>query len=190
MYRVHRTLINHQFRRVAVGFEAINKQTNWLQSQIPNPSSIPDRLKALKFENPETDHFNLSYIHTDCGPGNIIANNTAVYLIDWQCPAIGDPVEDLINFSSPAIQILYGLGPLSEADLNLFIDHYPEEETVSRYYQLRPIYHRRMAIFCANREQQFLQSEPNISRRYHHALNAELEFLERILAGDHNTHEQ
>jgi thiamine kinase len=188
--RLHLMPVNYQFRQVAVGFEAIKKQCDWLQNQIPDSFTITERLKGLDLKNPKLADFNLSYIHTDCGPGNLIANSTAVYLIDWQCPAIGDPVEDLVNFSSPAIQILYGLNPLSKTDLKLFIEHYSEKEVVSRYYKLRSVYHRRMAIYCAYREQQFSQSAPEVSRRYHRALTAELDFLEHITGGYHSIYRQ
>ena len=36
-------------------------------------------------------------------------------LIDWQCPALGDPAEDIACFLSPAMQVIYGAGPLDAA---------------------------------------------------------------------------
>ena len=43
-------------------------------------------------------------IHGDTVPNNFIQSVDALVLIDWQCPALGDPVLDLAIFLSPAMQ--------------------------------------------------------------------------------------
>ncbi len=46
-------------------------------------------------------------LHGDAVPGNIVDGPGGLTLIDWQCPASGDPTEDLATFLSPAMQRLY-----------------------------------------------------------------------------------
>ncbi len=50
-------------------------------------------------------------VHTDCGPGNLVRSRHGLVLIDWQCPGVGDPVEDLACFLSPAMMVLYAAPP-------------------------------------------------------------------------------
>ena len=47
-------------------------------------------------------------VHTDCGPGNMVSSPDGLRLIDWQCPGIGDGLQDVATFLSPAMQVLYG----------------------------------------------------------------------------------
>ncbi len=87
-------------------------------------------------------------IHGDPVAGNILVAKSGLTLIDWQCPAIGDPCEDLALFTSPAMQTLYRGHPLSEAEEDRFLSAYGHSETVSRFRTLRPWYSWRMAAYC------------------------------------------
>jgi thiamine kinase len=89
-----------------------------------------------------------AFLHGDVVPANIIATPTGPCLIDWQCPAIGDPALDLAIFLSPAMQHLYGGTPLGEREIATFLTAYSDAETTSRYYALRPVLHWRMAAYC------------------------------------------
>jgi thiamine kinase len=55
-------------------------------------------------------------LHTDVVPGNLILGNKGLRLIDWQCPAIGDPIVDIVMFLSPGMHKIYGSGKLSMKD--------------------------------------------------------------------------
>ncbi|WP_235820438.1 phosphotransferase [Falsiruegeria litorea] len=92
-------------------------------------------------------------IHGDPVPGNVLMHDKQAILIDWQCPAVGDPCEDLAMFLSPAMQMLYRGAPLTEAESQLFLAAYPDNETVGRYAELRPWYHWRMAAYCLWRQE-------------------------------------
>ena len=92
-------------------------------------------------------------IHGDPVPGNILMHLGQAILIDWQCPAVGDPSEDLAMFLSPAMQLLYRGDPLSDAETQQFLAAYPDPETVERYRRLRPWYHWRMAAYCLWRQE-------------------------------------
>ena len=87
-------------------------------------------------------------VHGDPVPGNILVAPTGLTLIDWQCPAIGDPCEDLALFLSPAMQRLYRGEPLSQAEETAFLQGYAKGDIVARYHMLRPWYAWRMAAYC------------------------------------------
>ncbi len=87
-------------------------------------------------------------LHTDIVPGNLIENETGIHLIDWQCPAVGDPCEDIAVFLSPAMQSLYRGNALSSGETETFLATYSDAESVARYQRLAPFYHARMAAYC------------------------------------------
>ena len=87
-------------------------------------------------------------IHTDIVPNNILKTPQGLRLIDWQCPALGDPCEDLASFLSPAMHRLYGTGALSAAQVQVFLAAYPDQRIVRRYRALAVLYHWRIAAYC------------------------------------------
>ncbi|GAA6200771.1 aminoglycoside phosphotransferase family protein [Aquicoccus sp. SU-CL01552] len=87
-------------------------------------------------------------VHGDPVPGNIVVQGGRAALIDWQCPALGDPAGDLAIFTSPAMQRIYRGTPLSAAENDAFLGAYPDPTTVERFHALRPWYHWRMAAYC------------------------------------------
>lgn len=88
-------------------------------------------------------------LHGDAVPGNIIQGpDGGLCLIDWQCPAIGDPAEDLAIFLSPAMQHIYRGAPLGRAEEEAFLNAYPDQAATDRYLALKPLYHLRMAAHC------------------------------------------
>ncbi len=87
-------------------------------------------------------------LHSDIVPGNLIRNATGLHLIDWQCPAVGDPCEDIAVFLSPAMQLLYRGSALSEGDKAAFFVGYDAPEITERYHALAPFFHWRTAAYC------------------------------------------
>lgn len=87
-------------------------------------------------------------VHGDAVAGNLIETPTGVLLIDWQCPGLGDPAEDLAAFLSPAMQRLYRGAPLTANERAAFLSAYGEPETVARYHSLAPLLHWRLAAHC------------------------------------------
>lgn len=85
-------------------------------------------------------------LHCDIVPGNLIENQSGLHLIDWQCPGVGDPCEDIAIFLSPAMQLLYRGSPLSAEETTSFLEAYPEHR--ARYQSLASAYHYRMAAYC------------------------------------------
>ncbi len=89
-----------------------------------------------------------SLLHSDIVPGNLIENADGLHLIDWQCPALGDPCEDIAVFLSPAMQELYRGRPLTGQEIENFLIAYDDADMTARYRRLAPFYHARMAAYC------------------------------------------
>lgn len=116
-------------------------------------------------------------IHTDFGPGNLIEGADGLKAIDWQCPAAGDPAEDLAAFLSPAFQILYSRAPLTSVEEAELLEAYDDAETIERLRKLRPCFDWRMAAYCAMRQVYWAALRPEASERYRQSTSALLERL-------------
>ena len=128
-------------------------------------------------------------VHTDCGPGNMIVGATGPCLIDWQCPGLGDPLQDVFTFTSPAMHILYHCEPLADADIQRVFHCYFQAQDVGRQLEamqarLRDVqvyHHFRFAAYCAYRITHLQAPQPAVAALYSQALSAELSYLQRLL---------
>ena len=129
-------------------------------------------------------------VHTDCGPGNMVSSPGGLRLIDWQCPGIGDGLQDVATFLSPAMQVLYGYPVLTYSQERQFLDAYvaalcssasDTQETHARFHGIRNSHHYRFAAYCAMRAQDTAGSDQKTSRLYGDALQAEIQILHRLL---------
>lgn len=118
-----------------------------------------------------------SLVHTDCGPGNLVRGRDGLVLIDWQCPGVGDAVEDIACFLSPAMMILYSVAPHGLRARQTFLDTYADAEVVARYSRDGPAWHFRIAAYCVWRTARLARRQPEVAARYRSALDAELELL-------------
>lgn len=89
-----------------------------------------------------------AFLHGDPVPANIVARPGGAVLIDWQCPARGDPAEDLACFLSPAMQIAYAGRPLPAAEARAFLRAHGDRAAAARLRALAPAFHWRMAAYC------------------------------------------
>ena len=131
-----RILSNSSSEIKQTGLEIINKLNNYHKNKLIKicpDVSISDIEPVL--------------LHTDVVPGNLIYGNKGLRLIDWQCPAIGDPIVDITMFLSPAMHEVYGSGKLSMKDHETFLMNLTPKLR-SRYYILGPLYHWRLAAYC------------------------------------------
>ncbi|MDB4017174.1 phosphotransferase [Amylibacter sp.] len=111
-------------------------------------------------------------LHTDVVPGNLIIGKEGLRLIDWQCPAIGDPIVDIMMFLSPGMHEIYGSGKLSMKDHETFLLNLIPKLR-NRYNILGPLYHWRLAAYCFwKAEQGFIE--------YEKAALAEIDLLKMI----------
>ena len=128
-------------------------------------------------------------VHTDCGPGNMVSSPSGLRLIDWQCPGIGDGLQDVATFLSPAMQVLYGYPVLTYSQERQFLDAYvaalcssesDAQETHARFHLVRSSHHYRFAAYCAMRAQDTAVSDQKTSSLYSDALQAEIQILHRL----------
>ena len=111
-------------------------------------------------------------LHTDVVPGNLILGDEGLRLIDWQCPAIGDPIVDIVMFLSPGMHKIYGSGKFSIKDHEDFLMNLTPKLR-SRYNIIGPLYHWRLAAYCFwKAEQGFIE--------YEKAALAEIDLLKMI----------
>lgn len=118
-----------------------------------------------------------SLVHTDCGPGNLVRSRRGLVLIDWQCPGVGDAVEDVACFLSPAMMSLYGRPAHSPRSMTAFLDAYADPTVVARYRRDGAAWHYRIAAYCGWRVCRLERRQPDVAERYRAALADELELL-------------
>lgn len=86
-------------------------------------------------------------IHRDLVPANVVATKCGVAVgLDWQCPALGDPCEDISHATSPAMQSLSQRHP--QIGIEDVAEAYPDPFLRSRFYRMEPLYRWRMACYC------------------------------------------
>ena len=117
-------------------------------------------------------------VHTDAGPGNLIDGPAGLRLIDWQCPGLGDPAEDLWSFASPGFQILSERAPLDRAERAAFLAAYDDAEVAGRLRYLEPYLAYRMIGYCCQRRGQLSGRDDAAAARYARAIAAQMPLLD------------
>lgn len=109
------------------------------------------RIHALPGEpvDPGVGPITVAPIHGDLVAGNVLRTALGPMLIDWQCPAMGDPAEDICTFLSPAMSWLYSGAPIASDRAEAFLVAYPDADVVARARILLPVYRWRIAAHCA-----------------------------------------
>nr|WP_299985451.1 aminoglycoside phosphotransferase family protein [uncultured Ruegeria sp.] len=146
LQHLHGLSIELELPRGCNGSDDVREQAE--QILLGCQSAEKQRLIALRPEGVVEPLSDRRLIHGDPVAGNILQSSTGLTLIDWQCPAMGDPCEDLAIFLSPAMQHLYRDATLSEAEVASFLAAYDQREVTERYLLLRPWFGWRMAAYC------------------------------------------
>ena len=102
--------------------------------RLPGPAAAPDVRPA--------------FLHGDPTPGNAVGAVSGAVLIDWQCPALGDPCDDLAILLSPAMRRLDGLEPLTAAERTAALEAYGDPAVTARLDALAPLHHALLAAHC------------------------------------------
>ncbi len=144
MKRLHDTPAPLGLRVVADGRAQLVEQTREILAQCRDCADLTQVPRGQSVA-PSCD---LSLLHGDIVPGNLIRNKSGLHLIDWQCPAMGDPCEDIAIFLSPAMQQLYRGSPLTHHEIDEFWGAYDNTIVRRRYESLASLYHWRMASYC------------------------------------------
>lgn len=141
LFRVHSTAPPPGLTTAATGSAVI------AQGRAMLPAGHPLLLRPVP--PPPPDPPRLCLIHRDPVPTNVIFTAAGARLVDWQCPALGDPAEDLAHALSPAMHVLYTGAPMSAKDQERFLSAYPDVEIVARYRAGEAAWHWRMSVYCA-----------------------------------------
>jgi thiamine kinase-like enzyme len=175
--KAHQVTTGQPFRQLPYKPADLIQQTQSILDQMQDSTEATKLLDKHMIPGNWSGTVERRLIHTDCGPGNIIVGNQGPVLIDWQCPGLGDPIEDLINFSSPSMQILYGLDPLSDEQLSIFFDAYNNPDAMIRIEEIGIYYRTRFLAYCFFREESLRHSQPEVSTLYRKALTADLNLI-------------
>lgn len=141
--RLHRTTPPAGLRRIPAGSAATLAQGDRMLAACTGAGDLLQLRPAIDL--PAADPV---FLHGDPVPANVIATADGPVLIDWQCPAIGDPVEDLGLALSPAMHHLYGMGPMTAAARDALLAGYANPAVAHRYRAMAPALHWRMAAYC------------------------------------------
>jgi thiamine kinase len=145
LHRLHGTASPPAFRALPNGSAALRSHAARIGAGLSLPPLPPD--PALPPATP-------CIVHGDAVAGNILNGPHGPVLIDWQCPGLGDPCDDLAAFLSPAMQWLYTRQTLSQDQATAFLAAYPDPQITTRYRTLAPLLHWRIAAHCAYRAAQ------------------------------------
>ncbi|MBI4885226.1 MAG: phosphotransferase [Actinobacteria bacterium] len=178
LHAVHSGPAPHGLRRLCVSAQAACAHGDEMAKAVP--SSATRELRACRPVDADAAAVQrISLVHTDCGPGNIVRSRHGLVLIDWQCPGLGDPVEDIACFASPAMMILYGFRPHTAAAVDRFLTSYADRVTVDRYRRQGPAWHYRIGAYCVWRADRLARRLPDVAARYRAALAAEIALIKR-----------
>lgn len=147
LHRLHQIAPPNGLRETPNGSAELRRQGGDILSRCAANPAI-DHLRSLTPEIAVPPTRERRLLHADPVPANIICDAGNCRLIDWQCPATGDPCEDLAIFLSPAMQLTYRGHVLSAAETGAFLASYPNTDITARYRALAPWYHWRMAAYC------------------------------------------
>ncbi len=160
-------------RVIPSGSGAIAAQARAMLASCPSPQAR--RLLSLAPSGLVPPTRRIALLHGDPVPANLVAGEEGTKLIDWQCPAAGDPCEDIAIHLSPAMKALYGHRPLRPREKQAFLAAYGDPEITARYRRLAPFFHWRMAAYCLWK---FVRG----AREYGSAMRLEIAMLGRIRA--------
>ena len=180
----------HAFRKLPTESPELLDHADAMLQRHPGAFSDSVReLRPLVSTEPIHPRHREVLVHSDCGPGNMVSSPDGLRLIDWQCPGLGDELQDVVTFLSPAMQVLYGYPVLTDSQEQQFLDVYfsalgqtpsDSQETHARLHRIRSSHHYRFAGYCAMRAQDTAASEQKTSRLYRDALQAEIQILHRL----------
>ncbi|MBD3676957.1 MAG: phosphotransferase [Rhodobacteraceae bacterium] len=144
--RLHDMPPPNGLRQLASGADAILETGDRALKDCPPDTAA--RLISLRPAPVDVSEGPSVFLHGDPVPANVVGGADGPALIDWQCPALGDPCEDLAIFLSPAMQVLYGGTPLDPAQSETVLAAYGDAKTTKRYRALALHFHWRMAAHC------------------------------------------
>lgn len=168
MRRLHDVVIPPEsgFRHLPITPDAILQQGDHLLAQA-TPDAFTDQLRSLRpLPQPQPPLARLSLVHTDTWAGNFLQNDDHVRLIDWQCPGLGNPAEDVWTFLHSGYEMLLGRPRFKEHVEEEFWQGYGDSAVGRQILLLAPFYTYRIAAHCCLRQQQLTSTNPAASANY------------------------
>lgn len=150
LHRLHNIAPPHGLRATADGSNELRSEALSILDGCPADRAL--ELRSLEPTRHVPASGLLRLLHADPVPANMIDHAGDLKLIDWQCPAVGDPCEDIAVFLSPAMHLIYRGTILTDVEKDTFLKAYPDGGTIRRYRQLEPWYQWRMAAYCLWKE--------------------------------------
>ncbi len=170
-------------RRLCASAEQARSHGDEMVAAVPK-ATVAELVAARPSTASPTAVRRASLVHTDCGPGNLVRSRDGLVLIDWQCPGLGDPVEDIACFLSPAMMLLYQQRPHTDRATEQFLEAYGEtaqgRSTVARYRRDAAAWHYRIGGYCVWRASRLARRLPDVADRYRRALAAEIALLRAL----------
>lgn len=156
------------FRQLPLETADILQQGDQLLAQA-EPDTQVQRLRAIRPPpQPRPLLKRCVLVHTDPWAGNFVQNGRHLCLIDWQCPGLGDPVEDVWTFLYAGYEMLLGWPRFDESVATEFWRGYGAETAVQPCLEIiAPSYTYRLAAHCCLRQQQLAATNPVASNNYH-----------------------
>lgn len=139
----------HRLNGVAVSPDAFRPLPNGSAALLAHAASFAPAGFPAPPPDPGIPRVIPRLVHGDAVPGNVLTTPTGPLLIDWQCPGMGDPAEDLATLTSPAMMWLYTGQNMPLGWVDALLGGYPCAATVARTRALRPLYLWRIAAHCA-----------------------------------------
>jgi len=155
-----------RFRHLPITAEAILEQGDQILAQADR-DAMTGQLRSLRpwpTSLPPLER--LSLVHTDTWAGNFVQNGRHLRLIDWQCPGLGDPSEDVWTFLYSGYEMLLGRPRFDEQVEAEFWAGYGHPAVRQRLPLLAPFYAYRIAAHCCLRHQQLAPTNPIASANY------------------------
>ena len=154
------------FRHLPLATAVILQQGDHFLAQA-KIGTISQQLHAVRpIPQPRPPLPHLALVHTDTWAGNFVQNGRHLRLIDWQCPGLGDPVEDIWTFLHAGYEMLLGRPRFDEQVAAEFWRGYGETAVHQRLNLMSPYFAYRLAAHCCLRQQQLAPSNPTASRNY------------------------
>ena len=173
--RLHNLVPPTSFRTLAYEPESLLKEGDKLLCAcVEDKAALTLKTLRPDIKSVQAPH-RLSLIHTDVWHGNIISSAGKHYLIDWQCPGLGDPTEDIWTFLRSGYQKLLGHDLFTKAQELSFFNRYRGD--AERLETLHSYYSYRLAAHCLMRKQDLADSKPAVARVYAHLFEHHLKAL-------------
>ncbi|MFZ0544158.1 MAG: phosphotransferase [Candidatus Promineifilaceae bacterium] len=154
------------FRQLPITPDAILQQGDYLLVQAA-PDALTAQLRSRRPRpQPQPPLPRLSLVHTDTWAGNFVQNGRHLRLIDWQCPGLGSPAEDVWTFLHSGYEMLLGRSRFEEHIEREFWAGYGESAVFQQATLLSPFYTYRTAAHCCLRQQQLTSTDPTGSENY------------------------